>query len=254
MERWEQAARDFLAPWLRRRHVSGALVCGSYVTGHPTPRSDIDVQIVLAEGTAWRERGNEVVDGFLIEHFANPPERILRYFEEDQLGYRRITATMFCTGRVLFDRDGSVARTVREARRWQRKPLPRMSRTELEATRYAIWDVVDNALDAADQEAPDLPFQYYQGVRFVYESYARFLRQPVIQVDRILRAYGPRAHPEKYLLDPFPDPAFVKMLVRAIREDDASKMPGRLKRLARHVTEALGGFEIDGWRFRTPAK
>jgi len=44
------------------------------------------------------------------------------------------------------------------------------------------------------------------------------------------------------------------MLVRAILENDASKMPGRLKRLARHVTEALGGFEIDGWRLRTPAK
>ena len=32
MQRWERAARSFLAAWPPRRHVTGALVCGSYVT------------------------------------------------------------------------------------------------------------------------------------------------------------------------------------------------------------------------------
>jgi hypothetical protein len=90
-------------------------------------------------------------------------------------------------------------------------------------------------------------------VRFTYDTYARFLRQPVMQVDRILRAYGPRSRPEKYLLAEFPDRAFIPMLVRAIREDDPQKMARRLERLSKHVLDAMGGFEIDGWRFRSPA-
>ena len=253
MQRWERAAREFLSPWRARACVTGALACGSYVTGHPTPRSDVDLVILLARGTHWRERGNAIVDGFLIEYFANPPERISGYFESDHAGYRKIQATMLCTGRVLFDREGQLAGVIREARRWQRKRLPRMRRAELEGARYALWDAVDNALDAAERGARDLPFQYHHAVRFAYDTYARFLQQPVMQVDRILRVYGPRSQPEKYLLDAFPDAAFVRMLVRAIREDDPTKMARRMKRLSTHVLDAMGGFEIDGWRFRSPA-
>ena len=253
MERWERAARDFLGAWPSRRHVTGALVCGSYVTGHPTPRSDVDCFLLLPDGTKWRERGNRIVDGLLVEYFANPPEQIRLYFASDFAENRRVIATVFCTGRVLFDRDGEMKRMQAEARRWQRKRFPRLPRIELERTRYAIWDTVDNALDAADRGAADLPFQYHHAIRFVYDCYAKFLRQPVLQVDRIERFYGPGAHPEKYLLEPFPDAKFIRALLRAIREDEPEKMPGRLKRLAAYATEQMGGFEIDGWRFRSPS-
>lgn len=220
-----------------------------------TPRpSDVDLQILLARGTPWRERGNRVVDGFLIEYFANPPERIRGYFREDHAGNRRVTATMFCTGQILFARDGELVRMLAEARRWQRRPMLRLAGADLERTRYGIWDAVDNVLDAAERDAPDLPFQYHHALRVVYEGYARFLRQPLMQADRIWRAYGPRAHPEKVLLPPFPDADFVALLVRAIRESDRCRMAGRLRRLADHALARMGGFEIDGWRFRTPVR
>ncbi len=254
MERWERAARDFLGGWPSRRHVTGALVCGSYVTGHPTPRSDVDCFLLLPDATKWRERGNRIVDGLLVEYFANPPEQIRLYFASDFAENRRVIATIFCTGRVLFDRDGEVKHMQAEARRWHRKRFPRLPRIEFERTRYAIWDAVDNTLDAAERGSPDLPFQYHHAIRFVYDCYAKFLRQPVLQVDRIERFYGSGAHPEKYLLEPFPDNKFIRALLRAIREDDPAKMPGRLKRLAAYATEQMGGFEIDGWRFRSEAE
>ena len=253
MAKCERAAREFLAPWHRRAHVTGALVCGSYVTGHPTPRSDIDVQILLAPGTRWRERGNRVVDGFLIEYFANSAKQIRAYWKNDHAENRRLTATMFVTGRILFDEDGQLKRMISEARRWRRKPLPSRPRTEHERAMYSIWDDVDNLHDAAERGAADVPFQYYHGVRFVYETYARFLRQPVLQVDRILGCFRRGGHPEKYLLDAFPDPDFPPMLLRAIREMQLPRMPGRLERLAHYVQQEMGGFEVDGWTFRTPS-
>lgn len=251
---WERAARRFLAPWQARRAFAGALACGSYVTGHPTPHSDVDLQILLAPGTRWRERGNRIVGGFLVEYFANPPEQLRAYFADDHRRNRRVTATMFCTGRVLADPAGDLARMVREARRWHRKPLPRTTRAWREHTLYAIWDVIDNAMDAAERGAPDLAFQYHHAVYALYEDYARFLRQPVLQVYRLEGVYGPGGRPEKILAEPFPDPAFVRLLMGALRESDPKRMPARLRRLAGHVTRAMGGFEIDGWRLRTPVE
>jgi hypothetical protein len=253
MQRWERAAREFLAPWERRREVQGALACGSYVTGDPSPRSDVDVQILLAPGTRWRERGNRVVDGLLIEYFANSAKQLRAYFENDHAESRRVTATMFATGRVLFDRRGRLAAVVAEAKRWHSKALPALARHERERELYGIWDRVDNLLDAAERGAPDLAFQYHHAVHRVYGVYARFLRQPVLQPDRIFGCYRPRGRPDKYLLGPFPDPDFPPRLLRAIRETDAARMPRRLEALARHVTERMGGFEIDGWRLRTPS-
>lgn len=254
MEPWERAARDFLAGWPSRRLATSALVCGSYVTGHPTPRSDVDLFLLLPSGTKWRERGNRVVDGFLVEYFANSPGQVQRYLQADFAVNSRVNATMLLTGLVLFDPDGGLKRLRGEARRWHRKRFARLSRLELERIRYAIWDTVDNALDAAERGAPDLPFLYHHGVRYAYDCYAKFLRLPVLQLDRIERSYGPGGHPEKYLLEPFPDAKFMRALLRAVREDDPAKMPGRLKRLAAHVTEEMGGFEIDGWRFRSASE
>lgn len=67
MEPWEAAVDKFLEPWRRRKCVIGAMVCGSYVTGDPSKHSDLDVQIILAKGTCWRERGNRIVDDFEID-------------------------------------------------------------------------------------------------------------------------------------------------------------------------------------------
>ena len=40
MEEWKIALEEFLKDWMSRNDVVGALVCGSYITGHPSKRSD----------------------------------------------------------------------------------------------------------------------------------------------------------------------------------------------------------------------
>ncbi|WP_231630083.1 nucleotidyltransferase domain-containing protein [Lysinibacillus sp. ZYM-1] len=76
MDNWKIALETLLKDWQGRDDVVGTLVCGSYVTGKPSKRSDIDVHIVLENDVTWRERGNQIIDGFLIEYFANPPGQI----------------------------------------------------------------------------------------------------------------------------------------------------------------------------------
>src|SRR5258708_6829242 len=122
MRDWQRAVREFIAPFRAQPDVRGALVCGSYVTGAPSPRSDIDVVIVLAPGSAFRERGNRIVGGYLFEYFANSPAQYRAYFKNNHARNSRDTATMFVTGRVLFDPRGAVRSLRAHARRWLGRP------------------------------------------------------------------------------------------------------------------------------------
>ena len=71
MEKWELALKKFLKNWENKKEVVGAIVCGSYITGNPSNHSDIDIHLLLSSKTKWRERGNVIIDGILIEYFAN---------------------------------------------------------------------------------------------------------------------------------------------------------------------------------------
>ena len=83
MKDWKRKLDLFLADFEYADDVVGVLVCGSYITGNPTSHSDLDVHIVLDNKVDYRERGNKIVDGLLIEYFANPSKQIFRYFDED---------------------------------------------------------------------------------------------------------------------------------------------------------------------------
>lgn len=101
---WQDTVEEFLIDWQDRDDVEAALVCGSYITGNPTKRSDIDVHITLTENSNWRERGNKIINGYLIEYFVNPPRQIRKYFEDDFQTYRTMSMVQFMTGKVIFDK------------------------------------------------------------------------------------------------------------------------------------------------------
>lgn len=247
---WEGAVEEFLGPWRERLEVVGALVCGSYITGSPSPHSDLDVRIVLAPGTAWQERGNRIVEGFLVEYFANPPEAIREFFANDRERHRLVTATMFATGRILFARDRTLERLRTEAARSLRRPFPRLSRREVERTKYLIWDSLDNLTEAHRGRLP-LAHGYHDHVQGVYSDYARFLRQPVLPAFQLHRYLTDRHYRGKYRLAAFPDPRFRRLLLQALGargRDDMLRCAGAL---SRHAIRRMGGIDIDGWRLRS---
>jgi len=121
MQEWKIALEEFLKDWKIRNDVVGALVCGSYITGNPSKRSDIDVHILLSDDVEWRERGNRIINGFLIEYFVNPPKQIRRYFQEDFQDHRTMSMVQFITGMTLFDKTGIITEIKVEAQKWIKK-------------------------------------------------------------------------------------------------------------------------------------
>ena len=245
----EEALDEFLGPWRRRRQVVGSLVCGSYITGSPSPHSDLDVHIVLAEGTGWQERGNRVVSGYLVEYFVNPPGQLRAYFQRDHQRQRLITATMFATGRVVFDLDGSVAKLCRDAEKSLRTPFPRLPQKEVEKLKYFIWDSFDNLTEAYEGRVP-LAHGYHDHVQGVYSDYARFLRQPVLPPYQLYRYLREPRYRKKYRLSAFPDAHFRRLVVAALEARGRDEMMRGAEALTRHALRRMGGIEVDGFRLR----
>ncbi len=92
MKKWEKALNKFLEGWKNKKAVVGAIVCGIYVAGSPSKHSDVDVHIVLDSSISWRERGDKMVDGFLIEYFADPLQKYYEYLQDDYKRRRRVKA------------------------------------------------------------------------------------------------------------------------------------------------------------------
>jgi len=185
MEKWEQALDRFLADWRSRHDVVGVLVCGSYVTGGPSKRSDVDVCIILSEGVEWRERGDRVVDGYLIEYFANPANQIRSYFRSDHRRGRTNNATQYATGRILLDRGGEAARLKEEAREWLKTPLSKMDPGGVSYAKYGLWDSLDNLQDACEAGSLSFYAAYYDCVIATAQEYSRFLGYPAPPAHRI---------------------------------------------------------------------
>lgn len=121
MENWEKATNKFLDKWKDKKEVVGAIVCGSYVTGNPSKQSDIDLHIILDDKSNWRMRGNEYVNGFLIEYFINPAKQHEKYFTEDINEKTKNNIHMFLTGKVLFDKNGDLKKIIESAKKWDKK-------------------------------------------------------------------------------------------------------------------------------------
>ncbi len=251
MEKWETALDEFLIPWRKNKEVVGALVCGSFVMGNPTKHSDIDLHIALSETTKWRERGNKIVDGFLIEYFANPPRQIIEYFKEDYNNGKQMAASQFITGRIIFD-NGSIKQLKKEAKKWHSKKISKLSKASNELNKYAIWDMLDNLGDNFDKKDVNFWFVYHNFIAGLLQHYCKFVGYPAIKDYKALDIFTKEKVRKKYLLSEFPDKAFLSLIVKAITANDKDKAMLMYKKISNHILKQMGGFNINGWKIKSP--
>jgi hypothetical protein len=254
MSDWADKLVIFLEPWRQMPELVGVLVCGSYVTGSPSAHSDLDVHLILSEATEWRERGNVVIEGLVIEYFANPPRQIRKYFAEDHAAGARMAVTQFLTGKVLVDTAGHVALLREEARTWAEKPLPVPPAWKTELDKYALWDMADNLRDAAERQAPDVPFLYHVSLQRLFQVYARHAGWAMPGVEKLHGCLTSARVRAKYLQPECPARDLAAAFAAALAIADPAQMPARYEELTRMVLETLGGFDLNGWKLRSPVE
>jgi len=251
MEKWEIALDKFLIPWRKNKEVVGALVCGSFVMGNPTKHSDIDLHIALSEKAKWRERGNKIVNGFLIEYFANPAGQIIEYFKEDYNNGKQMAVIQFITGRIIFD-DGSIKQLKKEAEKWRSKQIVKSSKINNELNKYAIWDMLDNLQDSFDKKDASFWFVYHNFIAGLIQHYCKFVGYPAIKDYRALDIFTKEKTRKKYLLPEFPDKVFSNLIVKAFIANDKDVAMLIYKKISQHLLKQMGGFNINGWKIKSP--
>lgn len=251
MNKWEKALNGFLENWKIRDEVIGAIVCGSYITGKPSPHSDIDVHIILSDEVNWRERGNVIVDGYLIEYFANPSKQIKKYFEEDYISLRPHSMVQFLTGKIIFDNYDEIKILKNEARIWFDKKYKELNDISVELIKYHLWDTLDNLKDCYEQNRLDFEFVYYNSLKILFEEYSRYLRIEIIPFYQISRYISDSHFNKKYLTDSFPDEYFMNKFLDSLNDNEKEKKIKLFDELTNHVINKMGGFDIDGWKIKS---
>jgi hypothetical protein len=117
-----------------------------------------------------------------------------------------------------------------------------------------LWDALDNFRDAVEQRQPDLVWRYVHALDAVRRIYAQHTGDCVARVDKVHDHMSSDRLERKYRQRPFSDAIFARRFAAAMVETDLEKMLPTLESLTRYVHRKMGGFEIDGFRLRSPAK
>ncbi|MDW7617338.1 nucleotidyltransferase domain-containing protein [Peribacillus simplex] len=254
MEMWEVVLNKFIDEWKNRSDVIAILVCGSYITGKPSKRSDLDIHIILSDDVDWRERGNKIIDGLLIEYFVNPPRQIRNYFQDDYRDRRTMSMVQFITGKVLFDKHNVTQDLKTEAQEWINKKYENTNQVLLEIKKYGIWDTWDNLQDCYEQQRPDFHLVYYNSLSNLFDQYCTYLGLELIPHYQIHSYLSDPKYKEKYLKETFPDTIFSNMFIEALEENVNLELMKSYGQLTQYVLNKMGGFEIDGWKIKSPVE
>lgn len=247
MKTWQGALSKFLGDWQKRKEILGAIVTGSYAIGVVTKYSDIDVHIILSDDVNWTERGNKIVDGFLIEYFANPIRNLKKSLEEDYKNRTKHDARMFTIGKIMFDKTGVARRLKENAKREMIRSFKKPNNFRAELAKYRLWDQLDNLKDLNYHKSSNFKFLYYLHLDKILSSYAEFLGKEVVNPAKLEKWLFSAEFRKKYNIPKFPDKKFVELFGICLRVESFTQ----IKKLTEYVLEKMGGFNIDGWKLRT---
>jgi hypothetical protein len=129
-----------------------AFLAGSVARGEATATSDLDIMVVVPEGTpTYRESFQ--AHGWPVEIFVHTPSTHRRFVELDAARRRPSTSMMDCEGIVLRDVDGLAVKLKQEACALLEQGPPALPAAELALARYGVSDQMDDLADADPGEA-----------------------------------------------------------------------------------------------------
>ena len=248
---WKDNLDEFMASFEYKADVIGILVCGSFITGNPSSHSDLDVHIILNEAVDYRERGNKVIDGLLVEYFANPPRQIRSYFREDYQAILPMSQTQFATGQILLDSTGIVAELKQEAINMMASGFEDVpSSTQGELVKYGVWDMLDDLQNLYANEHVEFDFVYFVNLDKLLSIYMKQIRQPYNK-KTILGQITSDVVRKKYLLSELADENVKNLIQTCITASCKKSRIKNYEKLTKMVLDLMGGFEIDGFKFKS---
>lgn len=107
----------------------GGLLHGSYAAGKQHPESDVDILCVT--NAEWLSKEIRQIDGMEVEIQKIPEEKVRRDLTHRSATNNNFTLSIFCEGRVLFDKNGLMGALLDEAKASWRQGPPKPSPFEI---------------------------------------------------------------------------------------------------------------------------
>ena len=247
---WGEKLDIFMSDFEHINDVIGILVCGSYVTGNPSNHSDLDVHILLDNNVEYRERGNRIIDGLLIEYFANPPKQIIKYFTDDLKDKSLMSQTQFATGKILLDKNGEVKalkeKSIQMIDDYYKNDNAAMS----ESTKYFLWDMLDDLQDAYENNKTDFDFLYFNLLDKMIFNYMNCINRPY-SFKSILGNITDNIVRKKYLLRELPDTAISDLIAKSVQAVNKKDKMELYQSLAHEILDKFGGFDVDKYKLKS---
>lgn len=234
---WEEALEEFIKDYKNDKDVAAILLVGSYAVKNNNKYSDIDVYIILNDNVKYRERGNLLVKGYLIEYFINPIHKIIEYMKEDKRGHGGPMANMILNGKVLLDKNKIIPNLKRKAKYYVNKKYKKDIMKY-----YGCWCAYDEYLAAPYHNE----LQYFICLKYLVEAYLANNGYCVLPENKIERFFKDKVYREKYNIGEFPNNKFNKLVINCFDKI----CPNNLKKLYEFVIKD-GDFDINNFKFRS---
>ena len=248
--KWEEKLNKFIDSFEYIDDVVGILVCGSYITGNPTKHSDLDVHLLLNDKVKYRVRGNKIVDGLLIEYFANPKSQIKKYFKEDYKNVRPMSHTQFITGKIIMDKTGDLKKLKEEAKKMLKKNYEDINTSISDIDKYTMWDMLDDLKDIYETKREDFDFIYYCNLDRLLGIYMKHIKYPYNKKTILGNIISDTVR-KKYLLKELPDYEIQELIEYCITVKSKESKMRCYKKLTEKIFDLVGGFSIDNFKYKS---
>lgn len=162
---------------------------------------------------------------------------------------------MFLSGKVLFDKTGSLSKFISEVKKLDKKQFkPAKKGFPSEIKKYALWDMFDDLEGIYEKDSFEFHNVYYNFLGNVLWNYLAFLGFQDIPPSRVGSFFSEKKTQEKYRIPEFPDKEFVTLYLKAMKLESKENMMKNYKKLTKHCHNKMGFKGIDGWKVRTKLK
>lgn len=254
MEKWQKVLNKFLEKYENEDYYEGAIACGSFVSGNNNKFSDIDVHIVLKRGNEWRERGNLMVDGFLIEYFANPVNKYECYMDEEKTERGNHTTMMFARGVIVSDKNGEVKKLKEKALEMENIDLPDITEFDLLSSKYGCWDKLDELKAIYYENRDNFYLAYYELYKSLITLHGKVKKIREFSLTKLDKLLDSKTFRDKYGISKFYDEYDTNIIKECMIIDTKEEMMNKIINFYNYVMEISGGFDINKFVLRSEVK
>lgn len=129
-----------------------AFLAGSVVRGEATAFSDLDIMVIVPDGSSTYRESFRAFD-WPVEVFVHTLSAHRQFVEKEVVRRRPSTSMMDCEGIILRDLDGLASQLKREACVLLEQGPPGLTAFELALARYGVSDLMDDLAEARADEA-----------------------------------------------------------------------------------------------------